>query len=179
MFSCIFEPKYATEQELHEAIDNSKFDGKIIQDLDNYETFKDSLFAHLDTLIDYRNSNNIVIQIGANSQIVDTLIENEDCHTFFDGNSKYDINSVPEILQQQINRAWGRIGFESSFTICKNKEIRIVAKTDALGNGLYISHEFIWNQANDRNWARYNLHRDTILTENCIYRLGLTDDHAH
>ncbi|WPP49648.1 hypothetical protein [Catalinimonas niigatensis] len=179
MYSCILDTRYATEQELNDAINNSDFDDKISRELDSYETLKDLLTAHLDTLLDYRNSNNIVIQMGANSQVVDTVLEYEACHSFFNGNSDYDINSVPKFLQKPINRAWSQIGDRTSFTICKNKEIRIVAKTDALGNGLYISHELMWNQANDKNWRRYLLQKDTSLTEDCIYRLGLTEHHGH
>jgi|AntAceMinimDraft_17_1070374.scaffolds.fasta_scaffold07896_1 hypothetical protein len=178
--SCRFEPNRATKEKIQEKISQADFQIELINDIERFKILKDFLYKNVDSLISFRNSRNIVIQVSGNSK-TDTLLQKQECYTYFRGNSQYDLNSVPDFLKNRLDSIWKLVGQDVEFSICKDKKIKIVVKNEKVAEGLYISHEFIWNISTERekNKIEYSAQKDSILTNDCIYRIGLTEQYGH
>ena len=172
-------PTFATEEQKKEVMKKAKFDGDIILNIPAYDELKDFLFKYSDTITSYRDSKNIVIEVGGAGK-TDTLLHKSDCYNFFQGNINYDITNVPDFLKRRLGSIYNKLGdrFIKSFEICKKKKITIEVRSEGGRNGLYISHVLIWNGKIERDYA-YIDNKDTAINGNCIYRIGMTEEHGH
>lgn len=160
-------------EEKIEVFEAARFDKEIFSDLKKYEEMKFFLEDYLDTIISYRNSNNLVINVTDKNQI-DTTITFSPCHEIFANNRKYDASNLPTFLQDSLNKAWNQIGQECSFKICLDSSIIIKVKEEKKGNGLYLSHQLVWNQEN--YLSHRGFHSDTLLTGGCKYHIVLFEN---
>jgi hypothetical protein len=165
---------------MQEKISQADFQKDLINDITKFKILKEFLYENVDSLISYRNSRNFVIQVSENSK-TDTLLQKEECYTYFRGNPQYDLNSVPNFLKNRLDSLWKIVGQDVKFSICIDKKIKIVVKNEKIAEGLFISHEFIWNISTKRekNKIEYSAQKDSILTNDCIYRIGLTEHYGH
>jgi hypothetical protein len=163
--SCtLFVPTPATEEQKKAAIDSSYFDKQIIGNLSSYENLKNFLLINLDTIIKFRYSKNSVTMVGQGGSTDSTYLQDDECYRFFEGNDRYDITNVPDFLKKKLEKTYTSIGKSNinSFTVCKDKKIIIEAKVSSGGEGLYISHELIWNSKVEDDY-RYDKNKDTVI----------------
>jgi hypothetical protein len=94
---------------------------------------------------------------------------------FFQGHPGFDITNVPDFLKPKLDSIYNAIGDSNikSFEVCKDKKITIEVRSEGGENGLYISHNLMWNTKIERNYA-YSDNKDTLINGNCIYRIGMT-----
>lgn len=172
-------PKPATEEQKKQAMNNAIFDQAIISNINRYDNLKYFLLTYSDTIISYRNSKNYVIEISSGGK-TDTVLQKQDCYNFFQGNSYYDITNVPAFLRAKLDSIYHAIGDNNikSFEVCKDKKITIEVRMLGGENGLYVSHNLMWNIKMQTDHA-YSKNKDTLLNENCIYRIRMTEDHGH
>lgn len=178
--SCKFEPNRATNEKIQEIISQTDFKVELINDMGKYKILKGFLYENIDTLISFRNSTNIVIKVFENSK-ADTLLQEQECYTYFRGNPQYDLNSIPLFLRNRLDSIWKLVGKDVEFSICKNRDIKIVVKKEKVAEGLFISHEFIWNDSTEQNNNKieYSAQKDTFLTNDCKYQIRLTEHYGH
>ncbi|TWV93318.1 hypothetical protein [Chitinophaga pinensis] len=179
LYACDFSgPSLATEKERKAAMQAAVFDQQIISGVSRYNDLRDFLLRYADTILAYRNASNYVIEIGGNT--TDTVLQSSECYTFFQGNANNDITNVPDFLKLKLDSLYHDLGEGNvmSFTICENKKLNIQVKNETVGNGLYISHELLWNDKIRRDYG-FDDNRDSLIAENCIYRLGLREEHGH
>lgn len=172
-------PKFATEEQKKQLMKNSKFDQSIILGISVYDELRDFLLKYADTIILYRDSKNFVIEVGGNND-KDTVYQKSSCYNFFQGNSNYDISNVPNFLKAKLGSIYKKIDhqFIKSFKVCRDKKISIEVRSESRKNGLYISHELIWNGKEERDYV-YIDSKDTTINSNYIYRIGMTEHHGH
>jgi len=172
-------PKPATEEQKKQVMEKVNFDQSIIASLSQYDKLKDFLLTYGDTIIAYRDSRNVVHVHGGGGK-VDTVLERQDCYNFFQGNSNYDITNVPDFLKPRLDSIYRAIGDGNikSFEVCKDKKVRIEVRSEGGENGLYRSHNLMWNTKKERDYA-YSNNKDTLLNGNCVYRIGMTEHHGH
>ena len=178
--SCDFMvPTPAIEEQKKRAMENAKFDQAIITGISKYDELKNFLLSYDDTIISFRDSKNYVIRVHGGGK-TDTVLEKQDCYNFFQGNSNYDITNVPGFLKPKLDSIYKEIGDNNikSFEICKDKKIRIEIRSEGGENGLYISHNLLWNAKIETDYA-YSDNKDTLINGNCIYRIGMTERHGH
>ena len=170
-------PRPASEEEKDKALKNAKFDREIIKMISVYERLKNFLEENAESMIAYRDSKNEVTYIRGQGLPDSTYFQKEDCYSFFEGNKNYNITNVPGNIKQQLKDIFSSIGKEkiNSFTVCLDKKITIEAAVERIENGIFISHDLIWNSKSEKDY-RYSLNKDTILNEKCIYRIGLTEN---
>ena len=158
---------------------NAKFDEGIILNIPAYDELKDFLLQYSDTIISYRDSKNVVIEIGGAGK-TDTVLQMSDCYNFFQGNSNCNITNVPDFLKGRLDSIYNKLGdrFIKSFEVCKDKKITFEVQSEGGENGLYISHGLIWNGKVERDYA-YIDNKDTTINGNYIYRIGMTELHGH
>ncbi len=178
--SCNFlTPTPATEEEKKQAMDKAVFNQTIISDSSRYNALKNFLLSFGDTIISYRDNRNYVIEVHGGG-ITDTVLQKQDCYNFFQSNSNYDITNVPDFLKPKLDSIYKLIGDNNikSFQICKDRKINIEVRSEGGENGLYISHNLMWNTKTDRDYA-YSDKKDTLINGTYIYRIGMTEHHGH
>lgn len=181
--SCDFDfmiPKPATNEQRKQAMDNAFFDKNVIGKLANYEKLKEFLEMNIDTIIKFRYSKNTATLVSGQGQPDSNYLADDDCYIFFQGNTRYDISNVPDFLKDQLDTIFRLFGEKdiNSFEVCKNKKISIQVRSKGGENGLYISHNLLWNTKIERDYA-YSDNKDTLIKKNCIYRIGMTEHHGH
>ena len=171
-------PKPATDEQKKQLMKNVKFDQSIIANLSHYDNLKDFLLFYGDTIIAYRDSKNYVIQVYGGGKM-DTVLEKQDCYNFFQGDPSL-ITNVPNFLKHNLDSIYRAIGDGNikSFAVCKDKKVTIEVRSEGGENGLYTSHNLMWNTKIERDYA-YSDNKDTLLNENWIYRIGMTEHHGH
>lgn len=178
--SCDFMvPKPATEEQRKQAMDKAVFDETIVSGINKFENLKNFLLFYSDTIIAYRDRRNYVIEVGSDGK-TDTVLQKKGCYNFFQGNSNYDITNVPDFLKSKLDSIYNAIGDTNikSFEVCKSKKIRMEIRSVRLENGLYISHNLLWNAKMETDYA-YSDNKDTLINGNCIYRIGMIEHHGH
>jgi hypothetical protein len=172
-------PTPATEEQKKQAMDKAAFDLTVISDSSRYIALRDFLLFYGDTIISYRDNRNYVIVVHGGNQ-TDTVLQKQDCYSYFQGNRNYDISNVPDILKQKLDSIYKVIGDNNirSFEVCKDRKVQIHVRTDGGENGLFISHTLMWNSKLERDYA-YSDNKDTVINGNCIYRIGMTEHHGH
>ncbi|SFM61939.1 hypothetical protein SAMN05428949_0196 [Chitinophaga sp. YR627] len=171
-------PSFATEKEKHTAMHAAVFDKQVIAGMSRYNDLRDFLLRYADTIVAYRNARNYVIE--TDGKTMDTVLQSSECYTFFQGNPNYDIANVPDFLKLKLDSLYHDLGEGNvlSFGICESKQLYIQVKNEKAGDGLYISHELLWNYTMGRDY-KYDNNRDSLIGDNCIYRLGLREEHGH
>ena len=176
--SCV--PTPATEQQKKDKLKSAYFDQNIIKNIDKYESLKTFLENNIDTIIKFRYSKNTAILVRGQGQPDSNYLADDNCYNFFQGNSRYEITNVPDNLKKELDSLF--ISFHEndikSFEVCKDKKISIEVRSIGGENGLYISHNLLWNTNIERDYA-YDDNKDTLINRNCIYRIGLTEHHGH
>lgn len=181
MISCDFMiPKPATEEQKKQTMNNALFDQSIISNLAKYNKLKAFLETHIDTIIKFRHSKNTATLVGGQEQPDSNYLADDNCYNFFQGNVRYDISNVPDFLKQQLDTLFHSFGERNikSFEVCKDKKISIKVRSEGGENGLYISHNLLWNTKIERDHA-YSDNKDTLIDKDCIYRIGMTEHHGH
>ena len=173
--SCV--PKPATKEQKTAALQNSTFDKINIKKLPQYEELKNFLELNADTIISYRDTKNEVTLVRGQGLPDSTYLQKEDCYNFFQGNERFNITNVPDFLKEPLYKIFHSIGDSNiaSFTVCKDKIINIEISSNGVGNRLFISHNFIWNSKSGKDY-KYENNKDSLLNDNCIYRIGLIED---
>lgn len=171
-------PTPATGKQKKQTMDKAAFDQSIVSGINKYDNLKNFLLYYGDTIIAYRDSRNYVIEVDRGGK-TDTVLHKQDCYTYFQSNSNYDITNVPDFLKTKLDSICKAIGNNiKSFGVCKDKKIRMEIRSEGGENGLYISHNLLWNTNMERDYE-YSLNKDTLITGNCIYRIGMTEYHGH
>ena len=170
-----FEQHEPTMIEKQEVYNSLVYDQKIINDFPKYDTLAHVLLIHLDTIIKYKNCNNYVTVVGGNGKQSKQL-RKENCYMFFNGNDNYDIRKIPQFLSSSVSRLWFLID-KPQIEICKEKRpasliIKKIFKQRE--NRILECHFLYWNLNTSNNTDSFDLVKDTALTKNCIYRIGVT-----
>lgn len=178
--SCVLTPTPATDQQKKDKMNGACFDQNIIKNIDRYEGLKIFLEKNIDTIIKFRYSKNTATLIRGQGQPDSNYLVDDNCYCFFQGNSSYDITNVPENLRKKLDSLFHSFNEKEieSFGVCKDMKISIKVRSEGGENGLYISHNLIWNTVIERDYA-YDDNKDTLLDNKCIYRIGLTEHHGH
>jgi hypothetical protein len=160
-------------------MEKSVFDQSIVSGINRYDTLKSFLLSYSDTIIAFRNRKNYVIEVSDGGK-TDTVLQEQDCYYYFQENSSFDITNVPDFLKTKLDSIYKAIGIDNieSFEVCKSKRIEIKVRSEGGENGLYISHNLLWNTKIDRDYA-YIDNKDTLISGNCIYRIGMIEHHGH
>ena len=176
--SCVLTP--ATEQQKNDKMNSAYFDLNIIKNIDKYENLKMFLENNMDTIIKFRYSKNTATIVRGQGQSDSIYLADENCYNFFQGNSRNDITNVPDNLRKELDSLFNSFNEKDikSFEICKDKKIRIEVRSEGGENGLYISHNLLWNTDIERDYS-YEDNKDTLINRNCIYRIGLIEHHGH
>ena len=179
--SCDFMmPKPPTEEQQKKTIDNALFDQRIISNLAKYKKLKAFLESNIDTIIKFRHSKNTATLIGGQGKPDSNYLADDNCYNFFQGNARYDISNVPDFLKKQLDTMFHSFGEKgiNSFEVCKDKKITIQVRSEGGENGLYISHNLLWNTKIEKDYA-YSNNKDTLIDKDCIYRIGMSEHHGH
>jgi len=173
-------PTPATEQQKKDIMSGAYFDQNIIKNIDKYENFKAFLESNIDTIINFRYSKNTATLVRGQGQSDSNYLANDNCYNFFQGNDRYDITNVPDNLKGELDSLFHSFNDKEiqSFGVCMDKKISIEVRSEGGENGLYISHNLLWNTNIERDYA-YDDNKDTLINRNCIYRIGLTEHHGH
>jgi hypothetical protein len=145
----------STDQEKKNALNRTQFDAKVIQSLDKYTSLKDFLLNNLDTIINYRNSLNIVTYIGANSNIDSIAGRDEDCWDFSSvpGAISF-INNVPSFIYPKLDsliKDLDQVMFEYCI-ICKDGTMEFhVRYIRNYSKDINVLHELTWNKLNEED----------------------------
>jgi hypothetical protein len=171
-------PLPATDEQKNQVM-NTLFDKSIIADTGRYEKLKSFLFIYGDTILLFRDSKNYALEVGADNK-TDTVLQTQNCYNFFQGNPNYDYTNVPDFLKLKLDSICQEIGVSNmeSFEICKGKKISIKVRSEGGENGLHISHILLWNNDNEKSYT-YTGFKDTLLSNNCVYRIEITEHHGH
>jgi hypothetical protein len=180
-YSCT--PPAATPDELVAALSSVPYDQRVIGDLPRYESLALFLLTHVDTLIATRNATRTVTFVNgtSDSQRDTTYVVPEDCHTFFEGNDRFDLKTAPPFLQQGLVSLFHQFahGQIQSFEVCEEGRVVLGVRSEKVTGTLWAEHELIWDPfgRGDRpNTLTYILDKDTVLPPGCIYRIGLVED---
>jgi len=177
--SCGFmTPEPATEEQKKQVISKARFDSVIIADRKKYEAFEKFLLVYRDTIISFRDNDSYVIEVS-NADKIDTVLQKQDCYYFSLPGADNDLKNIPDFLKlklDSVRKVAGGVHIKA-FSLCKDKEIEIQVKSEGGENGLYIDHYLIWN-AKVRDY-RYVAHKDTLLDNNFLYKIGMTEYHGH
>lgn len=171
-------PTFATREQRKQAMHNARFDQTIISDIYRYNDLKNFLHSYSDTIISYRDSRNYMDTYDGNK--TETVLQRQDCYSFSEGNSSDDITDIPDFLKPKLDSILSTLGDTAvrSFKVCKDKKINIDVRLKECGNGLYIFHNLIWNSKIERDYS-YIDSKDTLINRDCVYRIGLIEDHGH
>lgn len=150
----------ATKAERQKTWQDAHFEEHIAVNTHAYDELVKFLEQNADTITSYRRTHG---SLGI-----------DNCYTFFQGNTSYDITNVPAFLKAKLDTIYTRLGDENirQFTICKDKKIMVEVRTDEKEKGLYISHRLLWNTKMETQGGFSNT-KDTLLDDNCIYRLEI------
>jgi hypothetical protein len=120
----------------------------------------------------------VVINVGAGGKNNDTVLERQNCYTFFQGNPQFDITNAPGFLKPKLDSIYKAIGEQNirQFEICLDKRVIIDAKFENKEHGLYVKHELIWNPG---DLEKYPDCKDTIINSDYIYHISLEENHGH
>lgn len=178
LHSCL--PTPATKQQKEDAMKSAYFDKNIIKNIGKYENLKIFLEDNIDTIIKFRYSKNTATIVKGQGQPDSNYLSDENCYIFFQGNSRYDITNVPDILKNELDCLFNSLSESEirSFEVCKDKKISIDVRREGGDNGLYIYHNLIWNTKMERD-HEYEDNKDTLINGNCIYRIGMSEHHGH
>ena len=173
-------PTPATEQQKKDKMKSAYFDQNIIKNIGKYENLKIFLENNIDTIIKFRYSKNTATLVRGKGQSDSNYLADDNCYNFFQGNSRYDIMNVPDNLKKELGSLFHSFNEKEikSFEVCKDKKISIEVRSEGGENGLYISHNFLWNVNIERDYD-YDDNKDTLINKNCIYRIGLTEHHGY
>lgn len=176
--SCVTTP--ATEQQKKDKIKSAYFDQNIIKNIGKYENLKIFLENNIDTIIKFRYSKNTATLVRGQVQPDSSYLADDNCYNFFQGNSRYDILNVPDNLKKELDSLFHSFNEKDikSFSVCKDKKISIEVRSKGDENGLYISHNLLWNTDIEKD-NTFDDSKDTLINRNCIYRIGLTEHHGH
>jgi hypothetical protein len=174
LHSCV--PTPATEQQKRAAMNNAHFDPNVIKNIDKYEILRAFLEQNIDTIIKFRYSKNVAVLVGGEGHPDSNYLADDKCYV----NNRYDTAKVPDHLKIQLSGLFQSFDDKDIITyeICKDKRIRILVKVEEGENGLFISHDLLWNTIIERDYY-YKDNKDTLLNNKCIYRIGLTEHHGH
>ena len=139
-------PKLATERQKESAIHNERFETSIIPKLNSFENLKNFYVKNNDTIIKFNDN-------------------------------------IPRHIVIEFNQLKKVIGRNNIKSVSINKDrINIEFKVNNNTNGLYLSHNLIWtlngqqiNTLHTEREYQYIHQKDTILSNSCIYRIGLLD----
>lgn len=176
-------PPAATSEELAAALSSVHFDQKVIGDMPRYDSLSLFLRLHVDTLIATRNATHTVTFFSGtrDGQRDTTYVVPEDCHTFFEGNDRFDLKTAPPFLQHVLDSLFHNFtpGQINSFEVCSEGRVLIGVRAEKLTETLRAEHELIWDPQGLEDRPKrmtYILDKDTLLTSGCIYRIGLVED---
>ncbi len=176
--SCV--PTPPTEQQKKDKMESAYFDENIIRNIEKYESLKIFLEKNIDAIIKFRYNKNTETLVGGQGKPDSNYLVDENCYTFFQGNNRYDITNVPDNLKKELDSLFHTFSEKDikSFEVCKDRKISIKVRSEGGENGLYISHNLLWNTNVERDYT-YDSNKDTLINRNCIYRIGLTVHPGH
>ncbi|MEO8066145.1 MAG: hypothetical protein ABI599_00490 [Flavobacteriales bacterium] len=173
----------ASPEELASALGSVAYDQGVIDNLQRYQALSTFLHAHIDTLIAVRDAHHFVTFVnGGRDGLRDTTYTvPEDCHSFFEGNERYDLRTAPPFLHERLDSLFHQFPSHRihSFGICAEGRVVIGVRADKVTATLTAMHELIWDPERKPDRPRTNtyiLDKDTLLPTGCIYRIGLVED---
>lgn len=171
-------PVPVTEKQMKAAMNKVDFDQRIISDLSRYEKLRAFLETHKDTIINYRYSKNkVLLRRPGNKD--SAYLSDDDCYVFFEGNDHVNISNVPRYLKKELHSLFHSFSEKEiqSFEVCKDNQVSIEVRSEDREERMHISHNLLWNTKIERDW-QYDMNKDTMLNNGCIYRIGLTVDYG-
>jgi hypothetical protein len=153
--SCFFEPHKPTQNELKETMNGAKFDTNILNIFSIYQSLSQVVSKNFDFIVPFEYYYNSAA-LGTN------------------------IKDMPNFVYKQVDSLWRQIGKDNivSLQVYNNKTIIIKALMTKAPHNTLIVHQLIWNmQPFDSNHS-FDLLKDTLLTKNCTYRLGVSQNHS-
>ncbi len=173
----------ASPEELLAALNTVSFDQAVIADFPRYRTLFEFLHAHVDTLIAARDARHFVTYVnGSRDGKRDTTYATpEECYVFFEHNDQYDLNTAPVFIRDELHHLFHQFSATQiqSFEVCEEGRVVIIIRQDNPTETLEAMHELIWDPRLKEDRPRsstYVLDKDTILSPDCIYRIGLVED---
>ena len=168
-----------TSNKMKRLLQSERYYLEVIKNISKYNVLQTFLIKNLDTIINFRNSKNIVTYIGAGNKPDSTAQENLDCQFFLESNTKYDILNFPSFISDSLYIMWKNInqnnGTEiNSFTLCRDSTISMNINLSADWNSdISASHNLIWNHFPKRN---NGFNKDTIIYKNCMYQISVSEN---
>jgi hypothetical protein len=176
--ACSLEPYQPTKEEKEEVFKAATYDNKIIDGFPKYDSLAQILLANLDTIIKYKNSKNLVGFVTRHGDSI--ALKEETCYEFFDGNPNYNIKTFPQFLFSKVDSLWTLMG-KPTIKICNEKRpatISITINCDERKNNVVECHRLYWGLTDFDNYDSFDLVKDTLLKNECIYRLGITTNNS-
>jgi hypothetical protein len=172
-------PTPASEKQKKDKMKSAYFNPNIIMNIDKYESLKNFLENNIDTIIKFRYSKNIASLYRGNGQSDSNYLADDYCYSFIQGNNPDNIMNVPENLKRKLESSFYSLDEKDifSYEVCKDKKISITISCEGDENGLYISHNLIWDKQRNMNYYKY--HKDTLIKSNCIYRIEMFEYQGH
>lgn len=99
---------------------------------------------------------------------------------FVKGNENYDIKKIPGFLSSRVNRLWALID-KPQLEMCKeNRPASLSIKKifKERENQILECHFLYWNLNTSYNNDSFDMIKDTALSKNCIYRIGITTNNS-
>lgn len=153
--SCLFEEHKPTQSEFKEVIDEAKYDTSIINMLTIYQSLAEVLSKHSHSIVPSEYSYNSVAK-------------------------GYNLKDMPDYVYQQVDSLWKQIGENNIKTIAVtvDKAIIITPLINKASYNTLVIHQLIWNmQAVDNNQS-FSIFKDTLLSKNCTYRIGVHENNS-
>lgn len=171
-------PYEPTITEKKQVFKNISYDKKIIAGYEHYNDLAQLLLNNIDTIFKYKNARNYVIMVNGDKQT--KQLKSENCYTFLNGNDRLDIKNIPTYLSGRADSLWTVVG-KPVIELCEKQEPALVSiqinftKRD---NNILECHFLYWNLKGTHNNDSFDFVKDTSLSENCIYRIGITTDNS-
>jgi hypothetical protein len=167
--SCFLAEHEPTEKEFKKAIDNEVIDNRIIKNFGAYESIANVIIKNINAITKKAH------EIEGGSM-------NYSCFTYYYNTSAQNTNikDLPDFVYKRIDSLWKILGNNgiSSIEICNDKLIIINAIMKKSSNNITVVHELIWNIKPFDNNNRFSLLKDTLLSKECTYRIGVAQGYS-
>lgn len=172
-------PYEPSKEEKEDVFKTVKWDKQILTDFSKYDSLAQILLSNLDTIINYKNKTTYVTIIEGGGKETKKLA-NETCYAFFDGNDYYDIKKIPPYLSSKVDSLWILVG-KPEIKICIEKRpanLSLRINFTERKNNVLECHFLYWRLTDFDNHDSFYLIKDTALSKDCIYRIGITTDNS-
>ena len=174
-------------KKLRQVFDETKYDEDVIKNLPLYDSLKNIIIVHIDTIFKFRNSRNFVFTSNANGDTA-TVLKEANSYDFYSdygqatalsyGTGPKDqklidvvgLKNMPSFIYPSVEKLFKKIGKDKiqGFTLWTDSTIEISIR-GFRKDQIEVGHTLTWQRIFPKSIDSDNFYRDTVIATNWTY----------